>query len=107
MRWTELTLIPTCPAIIAAVQWVASTGGSGSVSATTRSATSGSTAGMRDGRVLSRNRPSMPSSAKRSCHRQTPGLRLTRPPHDLDRADAGEAKQHDLGSPDMLLGGVA
>src|SRR5438067_9211086 len=35
------------------------------------------------------------------------GLRLARPPHDLDRADAGRTEQHDLGSPDMLLGGVA
>ena len=35
------------------------------------------------------------------------GLRLARPAHDLDRADAGGAEQHDLGSPDMLLRRVA
>ena len=36
MRWTELALIPTAFAIIVAVQWVASAGGSVRVSATTR-----------------------------------------------------------------------
>ena len=39
---------------------------------------------MRDGRVLSRKRPSTPSSMKRSCQRQTQVLDLPRPPHDLD-----------------------
>ena len=41
MRCTELTLMPIALAIMAAVQWVVSPGGSASVSATTRSATSG------------------------------------------------------------------
>jgi hypothetical protein len=71
MRWTELTRAPLAFAIIAAVQWVVSAGGSLRVSATTRSATSAPSGGMRDGRVLSRRRPSQPSSAKRSCQRQT------------------------------------
>ena len=71
MRRTALSLMPVWAAIIAAVQWVVSTGGSLSVSATTRSVTSGPRGGMRDGRVLSRRRPSTPSSMKRSCQRQT------------------------------------
>ena len=58
MRCTELTLMPVALAIMAATQWVASAGGSLSVRATTRSATSGPSGGMRDGRVLSRSRPS-------------------------------------------------
>ena len=71
MRRTALSLMPVAVAIIAAVQWVASTGGSVSVSASTRSATSGPKGGMRDGRVSSRRRPSTPSSMNRSCQRQT------------------------------------
>ena len=35
------------------------------------------------------------------------GLRLAGRPHDLDRAEAIGRKQHDLGPPGMLLGGVA
>ena len=58
MRWTELALIPTAFAIIVAVQWVASAGGSVWVSTTTRSAISDPSGGMREGRVLSRKRPS-------------------------------------------------
>ena len=50
--------MPVALAIMAATQWVASAGGSLSVRATTRSATSGPSGGMRDGRVLSRSRPS-------------------------------------------------
>jgi hypothetical protein len=58
MRWTELGLMSMAFAIMAAVQWVASAGGSVWLSATTRSATFGSRGGMREGRVLSRSRPS-------------------------------------------------
>ena len=54
----ELALMPTAFAIIEAVQWVASTGGSVRVSATTRSAISEPSGGIREGRVLSRRRPS-------------------------------------------------
>ena len=61
----------SCSAIMAPVQWVALRGGSVSVRATTRSAMLAARGGTRDGRVLSRRRPSIPSSAKRSCQRQT------------------------------------
>jgi hypothetical protein len=53
-----LALMPMAFAIIEAVQWVASTGGSVRVSATTRSAISEPSGGIREGRVLSRRRPS-------------------------------------------------
>ena len=76
MRWTELTLMPAYFAIIAAVQWVVSAGGSVNVSATTRSATSGPSGGTRDGRVLSRRSPSTPSLMNRACQRQTQGFDL-------------------------------
>ena len=76
MRWTELTLMPADFAIIAAVQWVVSAGGSVSVSATTRSATSGPSSRTRDGRVLSRRSPSTPSLMNRACQRQTQGFDL-------------------------------
>jgi len=46
-------------------------GGSSMVNATTRSAIKGSSFGMREGRVLSRKSPSTPSTANRSCQRQT------------------------------------
>src|SRR3954468_21072357 len=62
--------MPLARAIRSAVQWVVSTGGSASVSATTRAATSGPSGGMREGRVLSCRRPSMPSFMNRSCQRQ-------------------------------------
>jgi hypothetical protein len=68
---TALSLIPVASAIIAAVQWVASSGGSRWVSATTRSATLGPRSEIRDGRVLSRKSPSTPSVMNRSCQRQT------------------------------------
>ena len=71
MRRTALALMPAAFAIMSAVQCVVSPGGSASVSATTRSATSGPSGGMREGRVLSRSSPSTPSAAKRSCQRQT------------------------------------
>src|SRR4051812_7722851 len=71
MRRTALALMPLARAIRSAVQWVVSTGGSGSVSATTRAATSGPSGGVRGGRVLSCRRPSKPSVMNRSCQRQT------------------------------------
>jgi hypothetical protein len=58
MRCTELTLMPAACAIISAVQCVASPGGSPRVKATVRSCTLAGRGGMREGRVLSRNRPS-------------------------------------------------
>src|SRR5450830_1891856 len=58
MRWTELALISTTFAIMAEVQWVASAGGSAWVSITTCSVMFDPSGRMRDGRVLSRRRPS-------------------------------------------------
>src|SRR5690242_8669132 len=63
--------MPICFAIAAAVQCVASPGGSPPVSATTYSITVVGSGGLPEGRVLSRRRPSTPSSMKRSCQRQT------------------------------------
>ena len=71
MRCTDETLIPAALAMAAAVQCVASCSGSVAVSATTLSMTSCPSGGTREGRVLSRRRPSTPASAKRSCQRQT------------------------------------
>ena len=63
-------------AIARPVQWVVSPGGSARVRATIRSATSGPKGLTREGRVLSRSRPSTPSWANRSCQRQTTVLLL-------------------------------
>jgi hypothetical protein len=57
--------------IIAAVQCVASPGGSSRVIATVRSRTLAGSGGMRDGRVWSRNRPATPARINRSCQRHT------------------------------------
>jgi hypothetical protein len=58
MRWTELTLMPAASAIMAPVQWVASSGRSVRVSVTTRLATSSSSRLIREGGVLSCRSPS-------------------------------------------------
>ena len=71
-------------------------GGSPSVKATTPSIASALSGLIREGRVLSRTRPSNPSSRKRSCQRQTQVLDLGRSPHDLVRADAIGGQQHDF-----------
>ena len=76
MRCTELTLTPIAFAMAAPVQCAASPGGASIVRATTRSAIEGASLGTREGRVLSRRRPSKPSAAKRSCQRQTQVLDL-------------------------------
>src|SRR4029077_8291096 len=76
MRRTEDGLIPTVLAIAGALQWVASWGGAWLVSATTRSTVSAGSGGRREGRVLSRVNPSIPSCMKRSCQRQTTVLPL-------------------------------
>ena len=65
------TLILLAAAIMTAAQCVVSPGASVSVSATTRSITSGFRGAIREGRVLSRNRPAAPAAMKRSCQRQT------------------------------------
>src|SRR6516162_11631975 len=74
---TELTLIPTCLAIIWAVQWVTSPGGSVCVSATVCSCTVAGSRGIRDGRVLSHSSPSTPCdvNAGEKLHRRA-GVKL-------------------------------
>src|SRR3954467_6164408 len=105
MRCTEETLIPAALAIMAAVQCVVSPGGSSWVSAITRSATCGPKGGIREGRVLSRRSPSMPSRTKRSCQRHA-GFALAGAAHDLDRAEAGCRQQDDACPPDVFLSTV-
>ena len=88
------------------VQWVASAGGSVWVRATTRSTVSPSMAGIREGRVLSRSRPSYPSCMEAACQRQTqvfdlPVRRM------ISLSDAVHAQQDDLGSPHVLVRRVA
>ena len=106
MRCTELTLMPLALAMAAAVQCVTSPGGSVSVSATTRAATSAPSGGMRDGRVLSRSRPSTPSGMKRSCQRQTARLADAGVAHDLGGAAAVRRQQHDLARQTCFCGAV-
>src|SRR5437899_2149269 len=106
MRRTALALMLAALAILSAVQCIVSPGGSESVSATTRLATSGPSGAMRGGRVLSRGSPSKASSAKRSCQRHT-GPGLAGPPHDLDGANAICAQQDDPGAPDVLVPRIA
>src|SRR5262249_19825180 len=76
MRRHDDGLIRTVLAIAGPLQWVASWGGAWLVSATTRSTVSVGSGGMREGRVLSRVNPSIPSCIKRSCQRQTTVLPL-------------------------------
>ena len=76
IRCVALRLMPTTFAIARPVQCVTSPGGSINVRATTRSATSDAKAGTRDGRVLSRRRPSTPACMNRSCQRHTAVLAL-------------------------------
>ena len=83
----RLTSIPgigalNATALVAAVgdaetsRGLAAGGGPASVTATTRSATSGLSGGMRDGRVLSRQSPAAPWPRNRSCQRQITILAL-------------------------------
>jgi len=76
MRRTEDGLIPTALAIARALQWVASWGGTWFVSATTRSTVSVGSGAIREGRVLSRVNPSIPSRMERSRQRHTAVLSL-------------------------------
>jgi hypothetical protein len=71
MRCTEETLMPAAFDIIAAVQCVGSPGGSARVKATVRSCTLAGSGGMREGRVLSCSRPSIPACMNRSRQRHT------------------------------------
>jgi len=80
MRCTEPSEMPTALAIDRPVQWVAWCGGSVQVSAATRAVTSAAIGALPGLRVLSRNRPSTPLSAKRCCHRHTVGRQCLAPP---------------------------
>ena len=99
--------MPTAFAIIAAVQWVTSTGGSVRVSATTRSAISEPRGGMRDGGVLCVQQTGITSLHEAFLPAPHTGLRLTGLAYDLVGADAVRAQQDDLGTPDMLMRRVA
>jgi len=85
MRYSE-EMRPAALAMAGPVQWVASSGSSVAVRATTWSMTS------------------WPSgSAKRSCQRQTQSSICAGSAHDLDRAEGAGRKQHDLGPPGMVF----
>jgi hypothetical protein len=76
MRCTDRSEMLAALVIARPVQCVIPVGGSPQVSATTRATVSAGIGGLPGLRVLSRSRPSGPSSAKRCCQRQTIG-RLT------------------------------
>ena len=89
-----------------------SPGGSPSVKATRRSAASALNGLIREGRVLSRSRPSNPSSSEPVLQKAflpapNAGLGLGRSPHDRVRADAIGGQQHDFSPPDVLPRRVA
>ena len=106
MRWTELALIPTAFAIIVAVQWVASAGGSVWVSATTRSAIRPEWWDAR-GSCLITQKTVVTRLHKAFLPAPHTGLRLAGPAHNLIGADTVCAQQDDLGPPDMLMRCVA
>ncbi len=99
IRCTELALIPTCLAIMWAVQWVTSPGGSVSVNATVRSCTVAGSRGIRNGRVLSRSSPSTPLRHETLLPAPHGDLALARLAHDRDRPEAVCRHQHDARSP--------
>ena len=101
MRWTELTLSPAALRHRGSGPVGRPPGGSPSVKATTRSAAAALSGLILEGRVLSRTRPSNPSSTKRSPPAPNAGLGLGRSPHDLVRADAIGGQHHDFSPPDV------
>src|SRR4029077_16499336 len=107
MRRTEDGLIPTVLAIAGALQWVASWGGAWLVSATTRSTVSAGSGGMREGRVLSRVNPSIPSCMKRSCQRPTTVFALADSAGDGGGTLAVGCQNNDPRPPNVLLRAVA
>ena len=76
MRCTLVWLMPIALAIVRTLQCVASDGVSRAVLARTLAFISELSGFLPGGRVLSRNSPSMPSSANRFCQRHTHGLDL-------------------------------
>jgi hypothetical protein len=79
-------------------------GGSVLVSASTRSITGRVSGGIRDGRVLSRTRPSTPAVMNRSA--PDAGLGFAGLAHDGVRSETGGGQKHDPRSPDVLLRAV-
>jgi hypothetical protein len=69
MRCTEPTEMPMALAIARPVQWVAWCGGAVHVKAPTRAVVSAASGALPGLRVLSPDKPSIPLSAKRCCHR--------------------------------------
>src|SRR5665811_1380012 len=106
MRWTELALISTTFAIMAEVQWVASAGGSAWVSITTCSVMFDPSGRMRWPRLVAQETV-IAFLHEAFLPAPDTGLRLTGPAHDLIGANTVRAEQDDLGSPDMLVRGVA
>src|SRR5260221_12764878 len=74
IRCTELMLTPTALAVAAAVQCVASLGGSLLVSVTTRSITEVASGGLGGGRRCFRRKPAAPSGLRASFHGPHHGL---------------------------------
>jgi hypothetical protein len=101
MRWTELALMPTAFAIMVAVQWVASLGGSVWVWITTRSTRSDPSGGMHEGLVLWCSRPSQPVEAFPPAPHA--GFRFAGPAPNLIGTDAVCPQQNDLSPPDVLM----
>src|SRR6476661_8494768 len=101
MRRTALALMPLARAIRSAVQWVVSTGGSASVSATT----SGERRDARGPRLVVQeavdaflHEPFLPAPDA--------GLRLAGPAHDLVGANTVGARKDDRRPPSVFLRGV-
>src|SRR5256885_12042345 len=106
MRCTEPTEMPIALAIARPVQWVAWCGGSMQVNATTCAVVSAASGALPGLRVLSRNRPSTPLSAKRCCQRHTVG-RLTPMLCATRCAEWRSAEAHDTRPLDMFARPVA
>ena len=96
MRWTELTHSPATCAIEAQVQWGRLTRRVAKRQGDHALRRLGASSLIREGRVLSRTRPSNPSSRKRFLPAPNASLGLGRSPHDLVRADAIGGQQHEL-----------
>ena len=80
--------MPAALAMAAPVQWVASCGGSVAVSATTRSMTSWPSGGTRERPGLVAQQAVDPFLGEAFLPAPDAGLRLARPAHDLDGAEA-------------------
>src|SRR3981189_663308 len=99
MRWTELALIPTAFAIIVAVQWVASAGGSGPVGAPKPVAESAPDGWESGGSCLIAQEAVVTRLHEAVLPPPHTGLRLAGPALNLIGADTVCAQQNDLGPP--------